>query len=316
MSDKIGLLLTSSVVAVLCTGIFSVINNRINVITKYVTEERREWRKEIRNITDELTITNNIYEIRRILNKLKVRINPYGKGKKEDYLHDSHIWELIKVMEEKPYENQIENKGKLLIYLSLRLQYDCEKTEKIVEGRRRIYVIASLIMIGLGSIYMIYIHFFERGLEYNETFVATWMIFICSPFVLAIVHPIKDISNIFRRKQNIGYKILMCIGIVLISLNFAVGFVTLIYNIFSYYNITWAYLNSAKGYLEISIALLIMAVLFTVVKAGDMDNVEEEYVDTVKQIYNEDKNLTESNTKKQSRIKNWFSKLKSKKGVS
>lgn len=313
MSGTINSIFTSSVVAVLCSGIFSLINNRKNNIIGYVIEERREWRKEIKNIADELTIANGIYEIRRVLNKLKLRINSFGMGKKEDYLHDSHIWELIKVMEEKPYENLIENKEKMLIYISLLLQYDCEKTQKVVEERRKLYIIASLVLMGLGSIYMIYIHFFERGLEYNENFVGAWMVLVFLPFALALVHPIKGISNIFRRKDNIGYKVFICISSPLILIFSVLGYSSLIRNIISYYNITWEYLDSAKGYLETLIVLLLMAVLFIVVKIGDIDNVEKEYVDRVKQIYNEDKSSTESNAEKQSKVKSWFNKIKNKK---
>lgn len=313
MSGIINLILTSSVVAGFCTSVFSMMNNRKNNITGYVTEERREWRKEIKNIADELTIANGIYEIRRVLNKLKLRINPLGMGKKEDYLHDSHIWELIKVMEEKPYENQIENKEKMLIYISLLLQYDCEKTQKVVEERRKHYIIAGLVLMGLSSIYMVYIHFFERGLEYNENFVEAWMVFVLIPFVLALVHPIKDISNIFRRKDNIGHKALICVGSPLILILSVAGYISMIRDMISYYNITWEYLDSSKGYLETSIALFLMAALFMVVKAGDIDNVEKDYVDMVKQHIYEDKSSSESNTEKQSRGKSRFNKLKKQK---
>lgn len=316
MSGTINSIFTSSVVAVLCSGIFSLINNRKNNIIGYVIEERREWRKEIKNIADELTMTNGIYEIRSLLNKLKVRINPYGRDKKGDFMHDFHIWELISVMEENPYENQSENKEKLLMYISLLLKYDYEKTEKIVEGRRRIYIMISLILMVLGSIYMIYIHFFERGGEYNEIFLATWMMFLISPIAIAVAHLPKDIFGIFRRKRKIRYKVLIGIGIIFLCIDFAVCLVTLIYDIFSYYGITWQYLYSAKGYLETTIVVSIMAAIFTVAKLGDEDNVEKEYVDRVKQIYNEDKSSTESNAEKQSKVKIWLNKIKNKKRVS
>ncbi len=308
MSSTIELIFTSSVVAVICTGIFSMINNRKNNITGYVTEERREWRKEIKNIADELTMTNGIYEIRSLLSKLKVRINPYGKGKKGAFMQDFHIWELISVMEENPYENQSENKEKLLMYISLLLKYDYDKTEKIVEGRRRIYIMTSLILIVLGSIYMIYIHFFERGDEYNDIFLTTWMMFLISPVAIAFAHPKKEILGIFRKKRKIRYKVLIGIGIVLICVDFAVGLITLIYIIFSYYGITWQYLYSAKGYLETTIVVSIMAAIFAVAKSGDEDNVEKDYEAAVKQIYYQNENLSKSNIQEKSTTKKRYGK--------
>lgn len=205
MSKIVGTILTSSVVAVICTGLFSLINNHINGIKKYAVEEKREWRKEIKNIGEELTATNNMYETRKILNKLKVRINPYGRGKKEDYLHDSHIWEIIKEIEDKPYENQAENKEKLLIYLSLLLQYDYQKNEKIVEGRHRIFTIMFLVLFTFGSLFVIYMHFFKQGREYNENFMLAWTILIVFPICAGWIPQLfKDISNKIREKKGIS----------------------------------------------------------------------------------------------------------------
>lgn len=289
MSKIVGTILTSSVVAVICTGLFSLINNHINGIKKYAVEEKREWRKEIKNIGEELTATNNMYETRKILNKLKVRINPYGRGKKEDYLHDSHIWEIIKEIEDKPYENQAENKEKLLIYLSLLLQYDYQKNEKIVEGRHRIFTIMFLVLFTFGSLFVIYMHFFKQGREYNENFMLAWTILIVFPICAGWIPQLfKDISNKIREKKGIS-KFFWGAGVSVLTILFIATVISMIYSVFSYYGITLESPKSNEEFLTKSIALFIMVGLFSMIIYENQDNVGRKYEDEVKQVYNERK---------------------------
>lgn len=289
MSKIVGTILTSSVVAVICTGLFSLINNHINGIKKYAVEEKREWRKEIKNIGEELTATNNMYETRKILNKLKVRINPYGRGKKEDYLHDSHIWEIIKEIEDKPYENQAENKEKLLIYLSLLLQYDYQKNEKIVEGRHRIFTIMFLVLFTFGSLFVIYMHFFKQGREYNENFMLAWTILIVFPICAGWIPQLfKDISNKIREKKGIS-KFFWGAGVSVLTILFIATVISMIYSVFSYYSITLESPKSNEEFLTKSIALFIMGGLFSMIIYENQDDIGRKYEDEVKQVYNERK---------------------------
>lgn len=289
MSKIVGTILTSSVVAVICTGLFSLINNHINGIKKYAVEEKREWRKEIKNIGEELTATNNMYETRKILNKLKVRINPYGRGKKEDYLHDSHIWEIIKEIEDKPYENQAENKEKLLIYLSLLLQYDYQKNEKIVEGRHRIFTIMFLVLFTFGSLFVIYMHFFKQGREYNENFMLAWTILIVFPICAGWIPQLfKDISNKIREKKGIS-KFFWGAGVSVLTILFIATVISMIYSVFSYYSITLENPKSNEEFLTKSIALFIMGGLFSMIIYENQDDIGRKYEDEVKQVYNERK---------------------------
>lgn len=289
MSKIVGTILTSSVVAVICTGLFSLINNHINGIKKYAVEEKREWRKEIKNIGEELTATNNMYETRKILNKLKVRINPYGRGKKEDYLHDSHIWEIIKEIEDKPYENQAENKEKLLIYLSLLLQYDYQKNEKIVEGRHRIFTIMFFVLFAFGSLFVIYMHFFKQGREYNENFMLAWTILIFFPICAGWIPQLfKDISNKIREKKGIS-KFFLGAGVSVLTILFIATVISMIYSVFSYYSITLESPKSNEEFLTKSIALFIMGGLFSMIIYENQDDIGRKYEDEVKQVYNERK---------------------------
>ena len=74
----------------------------------YITQERKEWRADIRKIVDELEVCP-FSKKKRVLTKLKTRINTYGKLK-EDVGKDSHIWKQIEIIENcraKEYEKPV-----------------------------------------------------------------------------------------------------------------------------------------------------------------------------------------------------------------
>ena len=62
----------------------------------YITQERKEWRADIRKIVDELEVCP-FSKKKRVLTKLKTRINTYGKLT-EDVGKDSHIWKQIEII--------------------------------------------------------------------------------------------------------------------------------------------------------------------------------------------------------------------------
>lgn len=98
----------------------------------YITQERKEWRADIRKIVDELEVCP-FSKKKRVLTKLKTRINTYGKLT-EDVGKDSHIWKQIEIIENcrvKEYEKQ---KDKLILFLSLLLKDDWERAKKEVIG--------------------------------------------------------------------------------------------------------------------------------------------------------------------------------------
>lgn len=289
------MVLPSTVFATICAGFFSLIISRRDNKLRYITEDRKKWRDEIKSIVDELNSAKNIHAIKAVLNKLKVRINPYGRNMEEDFMQDSHLWELIKEMEEKPYDNQSKNKEKLVLYLSLLLQYDRDKTQKEVKGNITNGAIVCLIIIG--SLYTIYMHFIECEFEYNEVFLSTLVVFLFTPIILSTMHPVRYILNIFKRKKRFMLNILKFVWAVIISGVVVLDWWIMIRNIFLYYEITIHYLNSAQGYLEGSIVLLIMILLFVLIKTQDDNSIVKQYTDAVKEVYG-DKEAEDSNSEK------------------
>lgn len=105
---------------------------------EYITRERCEWRKEIR-ICSELLSGSSYQETRKICDKLKVRINAWGRSVANNYLADAHIWKVIENIESEDFESVrlIDLQWELQEYLSLLLKWDWERSKKEVVGEKR-----------------------------------------------------------------------------------------------------------------------------------------------------------------------------------
>lgn len=93
-----------------------------------IIKERKSWREKIRAIASNLEKARSYYEIRGYLAELKVRLNAYGIGLKDNndvkyYKIDAHIWRIIENIE-KNKNSLNENKKLLIEYLSLLLKHD------------------------------------------------------------------------------------------------------------------------------------------------------------------------------------------------
>ena len=138
-------ILTSGVIAAIVTGIIELIKQGNSNKTRYIIEQREEWREKIRNIADEIQSTRS-RDIQLPLTRLRTRINSYGKYIKhpsfsdlekrtkeetsliEDYyLNDGHIHEILQAIEENKEFDR--NKKILIDYISLLLKFDWERSK-------------------------------------------------------------------------------------------------------------------------------------------------------------------------------------------
>ena len=150
----------SAVATVIGAGI-SYLTFRNSSKLTYITQERKEWRAEIRKIAEKLEECP--YENRKqVLVKLKTRINAYGKTdsrKTWNICEDSHIWEKIEQIErcttEKKYNIYREQ---LICFLSLMLKTDWERAKKEVTGEP--WKITQILSAVFFVVYM-FLSFFE-----------------------------------------------------------------------------------------------------------------------------------------------------------
>ena len=133
--DTITLVFTSTVVSAIVTALFGYFSSKRQNTLKYITEERKKWRDEMRVIAEEIE-HSKYYNINEKLTKIKVRINGYGSMLETDYERDGHIWKLIRELEKGTESKEIfEKKKRMLIdYISLLLKADWERSKVEVRG--------------------------------------------------------------------------------------------------------------------------------------------------------------------------------------
>ena len=130
---KLGILemvVGSSVLAAVVSGVVSVIISMKSNNLQYITSERQQWRKEIRELVEEIEKADTEKKLCPYLTKLKVRINGYGYLKHKEYEHDSHIWDLILCIERQGGEETdlfLKERDLLILYLTVLLKYDWEE---------------------------------------------------------------------------------------------------------------------------------------------------------------------------------------------
>ena len=124
-------LLSGAGIGAVLSAILVFINNSKKNKLDFITKERSEWRRDIQIILDDLGKVGKRAEA---IQRLKSRINPYGKNETVDngddfYLHEGHIWSLINTIDISN-TSQIE---KLSDYVRLLWKYDWERSKREIK---------------------------------------------------------------------------------------------------------------------------------------------------------------------------------------
>lgn len=130
-TDHIITLLSGAGLGAVLSAILVFINNSKKNKLDFITKERSEWRRDIQIILDDLGKVGKRVET---IQRLKSRINPYGKNETVDngddfYLHEGHIWSLINTIDISN-TSQIE---KLSDYVRLLWKYDWERSKREIK---------------------------------------------------------------------------------------------------------------------------------------------------------------------------------------
>lgn len=132
-------LLTPTLLVAVVSGILAFIQFQKSNSLKYITEERQNWRAEIRDVIVELEVSaDDKNKIRPILSFLKGRINAYGLSHSKSYKKDYHIWQTIKQLEQ-PKDNEFFtfDKQMLINFLALLLKNDWERSKIEIKGNQQ-----------------------------------------------------------------------------------------------------------------------------------------------------------------------------------
>lgn len=196
-------ILTSTVVATVISTLVMYYNNSRNRTLQYITAERKLWRAEVKAIAIEIG-ESNIDNINYSINKLKPSLNAYGINENKDILKDTHIWELIKIIERKKYKNFEKSKEQLLEYVLALIKYEWQKTKLEVNGIfTKKFTIILLIQL-LGIISFINFKVLERSLDaYYFYTVFLFMIFLpVSIFFLEVKSEMVTYFSENKKKRN------------------------------------------------------------------------------------------------------------------
>lgn len=138
-------LLNASVVAAAVTAIIGIFGILYQLKSKNVTEQRKLWRDQIRDIIVALEGKEPDNSEGKTIAKLMSRINSYGYALRNEnkfdtdaIMKDAHIWKLIDVSEKK-----VIDKDMLMLYLCLLLKQDWERC-KIENENSTLYFFLGL----------------------------------------------------------------------------------------------------------------------------------------------------------------------------
>ena len=208
-------ILGSVVVSTIISGIIGIYTSGRNNKLEYITKERSEWREEIRSCAEELR--NISYQSTlRICDKLKVRINAFGKRVSNRYSDDSHIWEVIGEIEKDKCDmhrlHQLQSV--LQEYLSLLLKWDWERSKREVQGEKLrcikyIMWVISIIIYAVELIYEYFVQETQGASENGVTFIGSLLIIalviVCFLFVdkqMEEVYLIIFVGHVVKKQKK------------------------------------------------------------------------------------------------------------------
>lgn len=184
MEDNIlKILLASGVIANLVTSIFNLTQGFHKDKIDNVIKERKSWREKIRSIAAKIQGSCKC-DIKNVLSELKVRLNAYGIESESDYKKDTHIWGIVRKMEntdynQKEYSEDFEVDKKFLVeYLSLLLKYDWERSKNEVFGNIKIYAFDVVFWIGFVVLLFIF--------SFDEWIIQSIFLVVCLIFMFAV----------------------------------------------------------------------------------------------------------------------------------
>lgn len=188
-------LIGSTVISSLITGYLNKKNNDKNNSLKYITDERKNWRKFIRNQITEICTSQDLLQKDKLICELELNLNP----------NDEYDIKLINTAREYLLDNSINSKEKLLRQSSNLLKHDWERSKK-----ESILFISPVKISIITFLIYIYIKFFInesplinrltsvllfKGL-FSKTFIFIWTLCLIYYVVIIVISLISKCSFI------------------------------------------------------------------------------------------------------------------------
>lgn len=124
------------ILVTIIAGVFSIVSVLIQTNksskNKYITGERSEWRKKLKELCSELLDDKNNQKRSHnsILADFRTRLNAYGYIDRSNIYKDGHIWDLLDKIEAEPENYSL--RKKLVIYITFLMKHDWERSKSEV----------------------------------------------------------------------------------------------------------------------------------------------------------------------------------------
>ncbi|MEG2250852.1 MAG: hypothetical protein RSD09_04655 [Bacilli bacterium] len=286
----------------LLVGIIEFVKWKMDIKIANITHERKEWRKELREIASRLGDDNE--PLTKILIDLKVRINTLGikdrenipdstEDKERYFFKDSYIWYLIEKTEEEIDSNFPNDKflklykTQLVLSISLLLKYDWDRSKEEIEAKSENKYELSLIVLTIICLLIITYPVFSDKADLI-ILITVFAILICVPlgvslFIFTHSKGYTKTIDIFS-EYPFSYIFLMFILNVVLIILFC-----LIYNCFPYITNYWLF-KSFLGVFTIfllsnSLFSLCYLILATKIKK-DVIKIDNKYIEILDYIFN------------------------------
>lgn len=183
-SEQIVSIVSAVGISAIVSAIITFVQNNKKNNLDFVTKERSEWRKKLKEILSELSDEN---KKDCAIIKLKSEINPYGKNMefkntKPYYMKDGHIWALLDGEDDVDVEV-------LKFYIELLLKFDWERSKNEVRFQpiKGINRVMNFLLF-FSSLYCIYlsINFLSNETNFPYTMNFTISVFV---FFLILIQP-------------------------------------------------------------------------------------------------------------------------------
>ena len=196
-SEQIVSIVSAVGISAIVSAIITFVQNNKKNNLDFVTKERSEWRKKLKEILSELSDGGDKNSA---IIKLKSEINPYGKNMefkntKTYYMKDGHIWDLLDGKDDVDFD-------RLGFYIGLLLKFDWERSKsevrfKPTKGVNRV----MNFLLFFSSLYCIYLS--SNFLSHKTNF-PNEMNFIMSVvvFFLILLQPFVTDTTISNSSEN------------------------------------------------------------------------------------------------------------------